>query len=420
MRLGFRRTSTSTSSRLVRPVAAATTLALGASLAVVLGATAPAQARPAFYNPPRTITGAPGRIIRHQASTFYLDPAHATKADAKAQRIMYVSTTRTGRKIAVTGTVLTPNQPWSGPGVRPVVAYGVGTQGLGDQCAPSRQLSAGSEYEGGFINGLLQRGYAVAVTDYQGLGTPGVHTYVSRSVTGRAMLDSVRAAQRLRAAHLPDHGPVALTGYSQGGGASAAAAELARSYAPGLHLKGVVAGAIPGDLAAVGKNIDGTEYFAFLGYSVAGLSASYGINANKYLNAKGRAVLADLKQQCTSDSLVKYPFVQSKDLTRDGRPLTAYLAEQPYKRIVAEQKIGNHRRPSVPTLVTQSVADDVIPFTVGRDVARRWCALGANVRFDPNTGPTHVGGAVASYPDTFAFLESRFRGLPAVSNCGTF
>jgi hypothetical protein len=30
------------------------------------------------------------------------------------------------------------------------VGYAVGTQGLGDQCTPSRQLAAGTEYEGAF------------------------------------------------------------------------------------------------------------------------------------------------------------------------------------------------------------------------------------------------------------------------------
>lgn len=374
----------------------------------------------AFYTPPATLDGEPGTVVRSEPSAFYLDPARTLRADASVQRVMYVSTDRTGARIPVTGTVLTPDRPWSGPGERPLVGFAAGTQGLGDQCAPSRQLNAGTEYEGGFLKGLLTRGYAVAVTDYEGLGTPGTHTYVSREVTGRAVLDMVRAAQALPAADVADDGPVALSGYSQGGGATAAAGEIAASYAPELDLRGVVAGAVPGDLRKVAANLDGSPYFAFLGYAVAGLSASYDIDTDPYLDARGERVVDELEQQCTVESVARYPFTRSESLTEDGRPLTAYLDEAPFRDVVAEQKIADGRRPAVPALVTQSVGDDVIPFAVGRDVARRWCAQGATVRFAPNAAPTHVGGAVASYPESLAFLEARFAGTPAVSTCGRF
>ena len=47
---------------------------------------------------------------------------------------------------------------------------------MADRCAPSRQFSEGIEYEAIGIEGLLARGYAVAVPDYEGLGTAGIHT----------------------------------------------------------------------------------------------------------------------------------------------------------------------------------------------------------------------------------------------------
>ncbi|UZJ24236.1 lipase family protein [Rhodococcus antarcticus] len=390
---------------------AAGTLGAGTSVA----ATAPAPA-PSFYDTPSTITGAPGDVIRAEPSSFYLDPLRVLPAPAAAERVMYVSTDRTGTKIAVTGTVLTPRAPWTGPGERPVVAYAVGTQGLGDQCAPSRQLDAGTEYEGTFITGLLARGYGITITDYQGLGTAGVHTYTSREVTGRAVLDSVRAAQRLPAANLPDHGPVALSGYSQGGGATAAAAEIAPTYSPELDLRGVVAGAVPADLGAVARNLDGSLYFSFLGYSLAGLSASYGVQLDGYLNARGRRVVAALEQQCTTDSIAAFPFVRSSSLTSDGRSATQLLATAPFRGIVADQRIGT-RPPAVPVLVTHSLLDDVIPYAVGRNLATQWCGEGASVQMATNLAPTHVGGALGSYPASFAFLEARFAGVPAARGC---
>lgn len=70
---------------------------------------------------------------------------------------MYHSRSTAGADIAVTGTVLTPTSAWTGAGPRPVVGFAVGTQGPGPQCAPSKQLSAGSEYEDAPISQALHK-----------------------------------------------------------------------------------------------------------------------------------------------------------------------------------------------------------------------------------------------------------------------
>jgi pimeloyl-ACP methyl ester carboxylesterase len=392
-----------------------------ALLASALGAVmaAPAAADD-FYTPPATLPAHNGDIVRSEPSTFYLDPLRTIRAPATVQRIMYRSTDAHGEPMAVTGTVLTPSKPWLGRGQRPVVGFAVGTQGLGDQCAPSRQLAAGSEYEGSFIAGLLQRGYGVAVSDYQGLGTPGVHTYVVRAATGHAVLDAVRAAQRLDAAGLPDAGPVALAGYSQGGGGSASAAELEPTYAPELDLKGAYAGAVPAELAAVARFLDGGPYAGFMLYAVNGLDEAYPeLDAPGLLNAAGDAAFSASQSQCTVETVARYAFTRSSSLTTTGESISSVLQREPYRSVVAEQRIGD-RRPAAPALVIHSVADDVVPYGQGRDMARSWCAKGVGVRFDTSVAPTHVGAAVAAFPVAFGWLEARFAGLPAPGNCGWF
>ncbi|MFF9765089.1 hypothetical protein ACF1GT_00350 [Streptomyces sp. NPDC014636] len=88
---------------------------------------------------------------------------------------MYRTTDRAGKAIAVTGTMLAPRTSQHGP--RPIIAFAPGTQGLADRCAPSRRLAEGTEYEALPLKKLLDQGYALVVTDYQGIGTPGAHTY---------------------------------------------------------------------------------------------------------------------------------------------------------------------------------------------------------------------------------------------------
>ncbi|WP_116046156.1 lipase family protein [Amycolatopsis palatopharyngis] len=400
---------------------------LGALLSTAVGfalltvVATPVSAEPSFYDPPSPLPpGQPGDVIRSEPSEFFLDPVKLVRAPAQVQRIMYRSTDTHGDPIAVTGTVLTPDVPWRGTGERPIVGYAPGTQGVGDNCAPSKALAAGLEYEGPSIAGMLTRGFAVVVTDYEGLGTPGMHTYVNRAAEGHAVLDALRAAQRLPEADLPDSGPLGISGYSQGGGASAAAAELAPEYAPELDIKGAYAGAVPADLAKVAVNLDGHYAAGFLGYSLLSLDYAYPeLNIPDLLNDEGKRLLAEVENQCTPEAITAHAFTRSADLTKDGRPLAAYLNEEPYASRVAEQRIGE-RKPDVPVLVVHSALDDIVPYAQGRQMAREWCAQGATVQFSTSLVPSHIGGAIRAYPEALAWLEGRFAGKPAPDNCGWF
>lgn len=391
----------------------------------ILGVISLAVAAPAgaasFYDPPSPLpTGSNGDVIRHEPAQFFLDPAKLIPAPASAQRIMYRSTDEHGAPIAVTGTVLTPIAAWTGPGPRPIIGYAAGTQGLGDQCAPSKAMAAGLEYEGPFIAGLLSRGYAVVISDYEGLGTPGLHTYVNRKAEGYAVLDAIRAAQRLPEAGLPADGPVALSGYSQGGGASAAAAELQPAYAPELKLKGAYAGAVPADLGAVAALGDGKYAVGFTLFAVASMNYSYHeLNVPALLNDKGKQVLREVETECTADALFRHAFTRTADLTVDGRPITVYLGQEPFASVLRRQRLGL-TPPKVPVLVAHSTADDIVPFGQGRDMARSWCAEGATVQFDALSVSTHVGGAIAVAPAAFTWLDQLLHGRPAPSNCGSF
>jgi pimeloyl-ACP methyl ester carboxylesterase len=393
---------------------------LAASLAVLTtttpaGAVVPEPPRPAFYETPATLPSTNGAVIRSEKMTFLLDPLDATSLVRNAQRVLVRSTNRAGRAVAVSGTVLVPNAPWIGLGSRPVIGYAPGTQGMADRCAPSRQFSEGIEYEGIGIEGLLLRGYAVAMPDYEGLGTVGIHTYMDRVAQGRATLDVVRAAQRLSGTGLTTSSPVGIMGYSQGGGAAASAVELAPTYAPELRLKGAVVGAVPADLARVAGSLDGGLYSAFAFFALRGLSASYDVDLSPYLNDRGRATSDQVETDCVFD-LLDHSFVRSSTLSASGQPMSRLMEVEPFRSIVDAQRIGRIK-PTVPVLVTHSALDDVIPYGVGKAMARSWCGKGANVYFSANVAPGHVGGLVPQVAEALPFFEARFAGLPQWSNC---
>ena len=400
-------------------------MSVAASSAMALVAVAPAQAaveeppRPAFYEAPATLPANNGDVIRSEKMTFLLDPLDTSSLVKQSWRIMYKSTNRAGKAIAVTGTVLVPNSPWVGVGTRPVIGYAPGTQGMADRCAPSRVYSELIEYESIGIEPLLARGYAVAVPDYEGLGTAGIHTYMDRVSQGRVTLDAVRAAQRLTGTGLSSSSRVGLQGYSQGGGAAASAAELAATYAPELKIKGAVVGAVPADLQAVAENLDGSLFAAFGFFAVRGITASYGLDSalSMFLNEEGMQALQDVEQDCVFN-LFDSAFTKSTELTQDGRSLAEIMKEVPFSMLVSDQQIGNIK-PSVPVLVTHSRLDDTIPFAVGKAMAKSWCQKGANVRFSSNIVPTHLGGMLPHVTESLPYWEARFAGLPQFGNCWT-
>ncbi|OYD67413.1 secretory lipase [Rhodococcus sp. OK302] len=409
---------------------------------VVSAATAPfAAAEPTdFYTPPTDLPpGSNGDLIKAEPTSLMLSvPGSNGPWPATATKIMYRSEDAEGVPVAVTGTYLEPVNPWTGQGARPMVAAAVGTHGQGDQCAPSKLFNTGLEYrfptdvmvgyESIWVNMLLLNGIAVVVTDYDGLGTPGDHTYVNRAAEAYAVLDSVRAAQQLPNASISGNGPVGLWGYSQGGGAAAAATELKPSYAPELDLKGTYAGAPPADLAATLAQVDGTFLTGVIGYALNGILAQYPeveplIDAE--INDRGRQMLAATKNQCVGETGLEFGFQDSSSFTKSGESLSAVLARLPLaQEILDEQKIGN-LTPTSPVLIQHGRSDDIVPFGQGQELARDWCNNGATVQFSMNELPpiipgmavNHVATYVAGTPESVGYMIDRFNNVPAPSNC---
>ena len=132
---------TGTVSLLLRTQEAAATVASAPARTVATPAAAatncsPAPAGNAFYVPPNPLPpGQHGDII-------WCRPVASPTPGANAWQILYLSTTVSGARTAVSGTVLVPAAPY--PGTRPVTAYASGTQGWGDQCAPSTEMASGT------------------------------------------------------------------------------------------------------------------------------------------------------------------------------------------------------------------------------------------------------------------------------------
>lgn len=370
-----------------------------------LSSCATAPAGDAFYQPPSPLpSGAHGDII-------WCRPASSGVSGVNAWQILYLSTTAAGQPTAVSGTVFVPTGSYLG--TRPVIAYAAGTQGWGDQCAPSREITAGTFDEQFAVDALLAPGWAVVVTDYPGLGTPGDETYNVGIPEGYAVLDALRAATQLPGTGLATSAPVAVEGYSQGGGAADWAAQLQPTYAASLDLKGVAAGGTPANLQAVAANINGTAFFAFLAGTALGFNAAYpAIDLTAQLTPQGQVALAQLDTMCQTQALLTYAGKRIEDYTVGGvNPIT----EPTWQNILDANDLGGVK-PSVPLLQYHGTSDEVIPYSVESTLHRQYCALGVKTQL---TGfpSEHVSTQILAQPTVVSWITDRLAGLPAPSNC---
>lgn len=361
---------------------------------------------------PAAEAAAPGDVVSSEPTEFKVlgvpTPTHAWK-------IQYSSTNARGETNTVSGTVLVPLGESDGP--RPLVTYALGTVGIGDQCAPSTQFAKGTANEAALIEGALLRGWAVAVTDYEGLGTPGTHTYTVGHAAGTAVLDVARAAQRLPEAQekgVTQDSPVGIMGYSQGGQASAWAAELAGSYAPDLKVKGTASGGVPADLPKVAAYNDGDAEAGLVLMSAIGHDAAFPeLGLDKYLNDEGRRITGIMKDGCLSEASEAGANKSITDVTvKDPNQ------EPDWQKRLAEDKLGT-KAPGHPVYVYHGESDEIIPYEVGQQLRADWCAKGNSVEWKSYPLAGHATTAVLASIPAMNWLNDRFKGEPTQGNCGS-
>lgn len=355
---------------------------------------------------------APGDVISAEPFTAYFDPAQLIPLQADAWKILYRSTSALGEPIDVSGSILVPKTAWSGPGERPIISYAIGTHGMGDQCAPSYKLPRGTENEAGIMNTLLQQGWAVAVTDYEKLGTPGVHTYTVGISQGHVVLDAARAAMRLSGAGLSPDAPVGLWGYSQGGQSTAWAAQQAASYAPELAVKGAAPGGVPADLISIVDDVDGGPFSGLMFAAALGQDSAYPeLDLEKYLNDAGRAAMEDGKNLCVEEATTKYSFKKISDYTTSNP-----LDTPEWQSRLNENRLGGGVKPAMPVYLYHGLVDELVPYDQAAMLREEWCGSGATVQWQDYPGE-HVTAYVEAVPAAMLWMRDRFAGTPAPSTC---
>ena len=335
-----------------------------------------------LYVPPDPLPpGAPGALI--WAEKVAIPDLHPPST---VWRILYHSRSEQGRDIAVSGFAIVPTA--APKGKRAVFAWAHGTVGLGDECAPSREVRENLFPFGGQ---QLDRGAVLVATDYEGVGTPGVPT-LSGVAEGHAVLDGIRAAGALP--NVGSIGRVVVAGHSQGGPAALFAAEIAPEYAPDVDLVGVVALAPGAELAALADALAESPYKGMVLIGAAGLRAAHpDLDLSAGLTDSALKDLPRVESECVDATVERYQAIPSQDV------VTRPPSKDPAIKELFDKNSPGSKKISVPVFIGHGVADQQVPVELSEGLRTKYCAMGGNVTRKTYAGQDHEGVINASETD---------------------
>lgn len=383
---------------------ATTSLSVGL---VVLALAAPAAAEPGprwSGLDARTYAGsipAEGELI----TSVPLDPALSVTGAAKAFRILYATPDQHGRPAVSTAAVFVPRGAPPATGW-PVIAWAHGTVGLGDDCTPSARPRSTRDNE--YLSHWLDQGYVVVGTDYVGLGTPGLMSYLNSATEAHSVIDSVRAVHQM---DLPLSPKWAIVGQSQGGGAAINSAWWATrlTAGTGLDYRGVVATGTPANIERVvmqaGPDLPSRPTppaaISYTSYILAALrEARPDLGVDQVLTPRGRA-LTDLAQ-----SLCKPALDQQVADTGINELFSARIDTLPGIQSALDNFLGTPVEGyDRPIFLGQGLLDTDVPPLSTQTLHQQLVDNHQDVELHLYPDQDHSGTVIASMPDSTRFLQ---------------
>jgi len=335
-------------------------------------------------------------------------------AAGKMLRMLYTSTDARWNSgvIPVSGILYLPKgEPPKGGW--PIVAWGHGTVGVADICAPSWTKLAPRDAT--YLNRWLEQGFAVVATDYQGLGGPGPHPYQFWEAEGRSILDSVRAALASYPTLLEDK--VVITGQSQGAGSALGASRIAPTYAPELRIMTTIA---TGVLTAFPdgphklKDAVPTEKWSArftMQRIIGGALPDNGPKAEDLVTPEGAALLKLGRESC---SVELRDYEQANKLNQ-GKVFT--MAPAALEAMLIPAKNMDMVKLSSPLFIGTGLADKTVVPERQYAAAVALCAAGNALTWKTYPGLGHGGVVNEAFDDELKFVRLAFEHKTAPSNC---
>jgi Prolyl oligopeptidase family len=337
-----------------------------------------------------------------------LDPALSLTGAGPAYRVLYSTVDQHGQPAVSTGAVFLPPGPAPIDGF-PVIAWAHGTVGLGDDCTPSALPRTPRDDE--YLSHWLDEGYAIVASDYAGLGTPGLMSYLNSVTTAHGVIDSVIAAHDMG---LPLSPKWAIVGQSQGGGAAISSARWATEFSrgTGLDYRGVVATGTPANIDKLveqtGPDLHlpelGPIANAYAAYILAALREAHpDLDINSVLSPAGLDATNRAETVCTlalSDELAH--LTPAAFFTRPLNSIPGMAAA--LQTFMGTPSTGFDR----PIFLGVGLLDRDVPPQSTLSFYDQLVANNQNVTLRIYPEEDHSGTVLASLPDSTPFLQKAF------------
>lgn len=370
---------------------------------------------------------------------------------AQAWKIAYISSDVAGRKTISTGMIVAPvgQAPKEG---RPILAWVHGTTGSAQNCGPSQIINPASPLNEYFlpdgnswtdygipnVEEFIKEGYVIAATDYQGQGGGGKHQYAIAGTNGRDAINSARAASSMK--EVGAGKKTIIYGWSQGGGATIAAAGLLDyqaeqgTAADNLQYLGFV-GLAPDDVAAVLKrpaneaeatqmmndftkaNVPNVFLFAHYVMALWGSEAAFpNIKMTDILTEEGAKVVDKLaSNKCVHVMADSFSYAY-------GTNYQSLIKPQPTNSMAWVNAFidGSVKpvKPAAPVVIYWGTKDTAVPPVMHEIYQKQMCAMGANVQRIQLPGEqTHFSTPGVAAPMYLAWVKDRIAGKPLENGC---
>ncbi len=340
-------------------------------------------------------SGKPGELIRSEPFDNYDLPYTVS-----AVRILYHSRSATGEDVASSGVVLYPTAAKPPAGGWPIIAWAHGATGVARACAPSLTRDLG---HGPFFSMYVNLGYAIIASDYTGLGTNFPNAFLDGDSNANDVINSVAAA---------------------------------RAAVPQLGSRWIVMGEAEGGLTALTIS-EKENQIPDPGYLGAVVISGFAAAKEIYEAPRGASALPVLLLAHGIQTV--YPRFRVSDILKDKALARYHLIEQSCPGTTSELSLDtavkpgwwnnpfviqyfarnspDQRRGHGPILAISADAKSMSPALGPAPTINRLCRIGDKVQWDQYPEP-NLGGVLGdSVRDQIAWIEARFAGRGAASNC---
>lgn len=338
--------------------------------------------------------------------------------------IQYATTDLDGSLTPITAQLFLPVLH-AGAAPTALYAFGSGTTGVGEACAPSREAEYGrplGQYRE-YMQAYAGRGFVSIIPDYLGFNDPDrPQAYFHAVAEGRVMLDAIRATYAFletEAPDLPAPTHVFTAGYSQGGHAAFAAADLRPTYAPEVPLHGMIGFAPTTNVERLLR--EGPYYAPYIAVSYADTYGEEVFDPAAVLRDRWLPTLArDAEELCVDRAQAYYPFDENLMYAPEFRSALygGSLGEAyPSIKSTLDANRTGLTGHGLPSLIVQGGQDIIVRDPTQELFVAELCEAGNETLYANYPEARHRHTKPAGFEDAIAWMKSIAGGGAAPTSC---